>query len=194
MVTRALKVLVPAAVAIGLLAHSVTGAFASDAVGMTNVTGAAADCSQPVHDGACATLFKGSEVMWPGKPPEQATVGIKYTGSATHVFGVYFSKFASRSTLSGAYCTTADPADKMNLVIAQAGRIVYQGTLSQFAAAHHDPSSVLVLNGGRDGAGQPGRWASGDASSFQISVGLDRSADNPYMSCVTTADIAWIGQ
>lgn len=49
---------------------------------------------------------------------------------------------------------------------------------------------MLPLNGGNDGAGEAGRWLSRDASTFTISVGLDISAENPYMSCASTADLA----
>lgn len=194
MVSRALKIGAPVAIALGLLIHTVTGAFASETVGLTNVSGAAGDCNYSTSNGVCATLFTGAHNMWPGKTPELATVTIGYKGATTHAFGVYLSKFESHSARSGAYCTAADPADKMNVVIRQGATIVYSGSLSEFGAAHHDPTSLLTLRGGQSGSGQSGRWISGDSSTFTISVGLDISADNPYMSCVTTADIAWMAQ
>jgi hypothetical protein len=195
MLLRALKIAVPAAVALGLLAASGDGAFAADGIGLTNVAGAAGDCSAPTASGACATLFNGDNLMWPGKQPAVATVTIAYHGHATTTdFGVYLSKFESRSSKSGALCTAADPADRINLAIRQGDSIVYQGTLNELAGAHHDPSSLLPLRGGHQGSGDAGRWADGDASTFTISVGLDISADNSYMSCISTADIAWLAE
>jgi hypothetical protein len=192
-VRRALKIVAPAAVAVALLAAGVQGAFASDGIGLTNVAGAAGDCTSPVTNSACATLFTGGEPMWPGKQPEKATVTIAYHGhSQSQAFGLYLSKFESRSVKSGPYCTAPDPADKLNLTIRQGTEIVYQGTLSSFARDHHDTLTLLPLRGGHDGSGEVGRWANGDTSTFTISVGLDVSADNPYMTCVSTTDLAWL--
>jgi hypothetical protein len=193
MVRTALKIVAPAAAAVALLAAGVQGVFASDGVGLTNIAGAAGDCATPVTNAACATLFKGAEPMWPGKQPEAATLNIAYHGhSETQAFGLYLSKFESRSVQSGPSCTAADPADKLNLTIRQGTVTIYQGTLSDFARTHHDPLTILPLSGGHDGAGQAGRWVDGDASVFTISVGLDISADNPYMTCVSTTDLAWL--
>jgi hypothetical protein len=195
MLLSALKIAAPAAIAIALLTAGVQGAFAADGIGLTNVAGAAGDCSTPTANGACATLFKGDDLMWPGKQPATAAATIAYHGHATsNDFGVYLSKFESRSAKSGAACTAADPAARITLTIRQGETVVYQGSLSDFAGAHHDPSSLLPLRGGRDGSGATGRWAQGDSSTFIISVGLDISADNSYMSCVSTADIAWLAE
>ena len=185
--------MVPAAVAVALLAAGVQGAFASSGIGLTNVAGAAGDCSTPVTNAACATLFTGAQPMWPGKQPEMATVTIAYHGRSTsQAFGLYLSKFESRSARSGPYCTASDPADKLDLTIRQGTATVFQGTLSELASMHGDPITMLVLSGGHDGAGQAGRWADGDASTFTIAVGLDISADNGYMSCQSTFDLAWL--
>lgn len=194
MVSRALKIAAPTVIALGLLVRTMTGAFASETVGISNVAGAAGDCAYATGNGVCATLFTGARNMWPGKAPEQATVTIGYKGTTTHAFGVYLTRFQSRSPRSGALCQAADPALKMNLVISQGSEVIYSGSLSAFGAAHGDSTTMLELRGGHDGSGESGRWADGDSSNFTISVGLDESADNDYMGCVTTTDIAWLAQ
>ena len=69
-----------------------------------------------------------------------------------------------------------------------------QGTLSDFAALHSDPSTLLHLADIQAGAGQVDRMAGGDSSLFTLVVGLNISADNEYMGCVSTADITWFAQ
>ena len=188
----ALKIAAPLVVVAALAVHSFGSAFAAEPIGLTNQSGGIGACSAPTQNSSCATLFQGSAVMWPGKAPEQAHVTIGYHGgSASGIFGVYLPRFESKSARSSSLCTAPDPASKLNLIIVQGQTTIYDGTLAAFAAAHHDPSTVLHLSGGHNGSGAADRWAGGDASDFTLSVGLDISADNPYMGCVSTADIAW---
>ena len=194
MVLAVVKLAAPLLVAGAIALRTLTGFAGTDTIGLTNVSGAAGDCVTATTNARCATLFQGREVMWPGKAPMKANVTITYHGSGTHGFGVYLSSFASKSARSSSLCQAADPADKMNLKIEQGGNTVYEGTLSAFAALYHDSTAMLHLAGGHNGAGTVDRWAGNDSSDFTLSVGLDLSADNPYMGCVSTADIAWLAE
>jgi hypothetical protein len=179
---------------VALLAmHQLTTAFAAPPIGLTNLAGSAADCTAPAANAVCASLFHGGAPLYPGGPAQTASVTIGYhAGTATSAFGVYLPIFASRASASAPMCSAADPASKLDLLITQGAHTVYQGTLADFALAHHDPASMLHLAGGHDGSGAIDRWANGDQSNFTIAVTLDSTAGNPYMGCVSSADIAWL--
>lgn len=190
----AIKLAVPVLAAAVLAFHQLTSALAAPPIGLTNVAGAAGDCTSPSQSAVCATLFPaGASPLYPGGPAEKAQVTITYRASnATSSFGLYLSKFAARAPQSAAVCSAADPASMLDLTVRQGATTIYQGSLSAFAAAHSGPTSMLHLAGGHDGSGAADRWQNGDSSSFSISVALDRAADNAYMGCASTADIDWM--
>lgn len=189
----ALKLAAPLVTAALLGLHQLTSAFAAPAVGLTNVAGSAADCTAPAANAVCASLFHGGTPLYPGGPAQTASLTVGYhAGTTTSNFGVYIPTFASRAATSATVCQAADPASKLDLVITQGSQTVYDGTLSDFAQAHRDPASMLHLAGGHNGAGVLDQWHDGDQSTFTIKVNLDKAADNPYMGCVSSADIAWL--
>ena len=171
--------------ALGVLAfHQLTAAAAAP-IGLTNVTGAAGDCSAPVRDGACASLFHGGPPLWPGGPAEVASVTLGYHGGASSRFGVYLAHFVSRDRRSSATCQADDPAARLTLTILDSsGRSLYSGHLSDFAAAHHDAPSLFRLPALRDG----------QEVTYTLTVALDAAADNAYMGCSTATDIAWLAE
>ncbi len=188
-----LKLATPLATVITLALHQLTGAAAAPTIGLTDVAGVAADCSAPTASAACASLFRSAAQLYPGGPAEVVKVTVGYhAGPPSHAFGVYLPTFSSRHDANAPTCSAADPAGKLDLTIAQGARPIYQGTLAAFATAHSAPASMLHLRGGRDGSGAVDRWRDGDRSTFTITVALNASADNAYMGCVSSADIAWL--
>jgi hypothetical protein len=147
-------------------------------VGLTNVSGQAGDCTAPTRLAACARLFDGSGVLFPGGPAVERSVTVTYHGGHASGFGLYLDQFTSRDGRSQPGCTTADPADKLDLAVSQDGRLLYQGTLSDFHREHGTAPDALPLHG--------------DSGRFTISVAMERSADNTYMGCVSTTDLVWI--
>lgn len=190
----AIKLAVPVLTAAVLALHQLTASFAAAPIGLTNVAGAGADCTTPAANAVCAALFPaGASPLYPGGPAQSAEVTVTYHASSpTASFGVYLTNFSARAAESAPYCSASDPASMLDLTIRQGARTIYQGTLSAFALTHSAPTSMLHLAGGRDGAGSLDRWHDGDSSTFTISVSLDRAADNAYMGCASTADIAWL--
>jgi hypothetical protein len=192
-VLAAIKLAAPLFTVALLAIHQLTTAFAAPPIGLTNIAGSAADCTAPAANAVCASLFHGGAPLYPGGPAQTASVTIGYhAGTPTTAFGVYLPRLTSRETTSAPMCSASDPASRLDLVVTQGGHTVYQGTLSDFGLAHHDPASMLRLAGGHDGSGALNRWADGDQSTFAIAVSLDPAADNPYMGCVSSADIAWL--
>ena len=154
------------------------GLAADSGVGLTNVTGQGGDCTAPTRLAACAPLFDGTGVLFPGGPAVERSVTVTYHGGHASAFGLYLDQFTSREARSQPGCTTADPADKLDLAITQDGRLLYQGTLSSFHREHGTAPDALPLHG--------------DSGRFTISVAMERSADNSYMGCVSTTDLVWI--
>jgi hypothetical protein len=185
----AFKAGLPLIAAAGLLAHSSAG-LAAGPIGLTDVTGKVGDCTAPVSNGVCAPLFDGHQLLWPGEAPQTATVAIGYHGQAPAALALYVSDFTARAAGSGPSCTASDPAAKLDLRIVQAGSLIYSGTLSDLAGAHHDAPTALPLQSPAGSGGSS--WHPGDSSTFTFSVGLDASADNAYMGCVTTAGLTWV--
>ena len=160
------------------------GAFpaglASDGgVGLTNVAGQTGDCAAPVRNAACATLFDGSDILFPGGPAAQRTVTVTWHGGGrpASFLGLFVGNFSSRSASSRPGCTAPDPASRLDLSISQDSRPLYLGTLSAFARDHGSAPSALP--------------AAGDSGRFTIAVALDANADNSYMGCVSSADLVW---
>lgn len=186
---RAIKVLVPAAVAAALLAHgAIAQAHAAAPIGLTDVTpgaAASAQCAAPARDSVCAPLFDGTASLFPGGPAQVRQVRITYTGDRpAHAVGLYVTGFQSRAAGSLGYCTAPDPASMLDVTVSEAGRPVYEGTLSALAAAHGSSPDLVAL---------PGRWA-GEGHTYTISARLDPAAGNPYMGCTSTADFVWFAE
>ncbi|HEX6548896.1 MAG TPA: hypothetical protein VF134_09160 [Candidatus Dormibacteraeota bacterium] len=195
MLGTVLKVGVPLVAAGLLLTHSTAPGLAAGPIGLTNVTGHSGDCAAPTTNAVCAPLFDGHEMLWPGRKLAPATVEIGYHGSQpASVVGLYVSRFETRTPGSGASCTAPDPASTLDLSIDQGGQTIYQGTLSDFASAHGAARTLLPLRAGHDGSGTGERWQPGDSSTFSFTVGLDASAGNSYMGCVSSADLTWLAQ
>jgi hypothetical protein len=155
------------------------GLAADSGVGLTNVSGQAGDCTAPTRLAACATLFDGSGMLFPGGPAVERSLTVTWHGSShPSAFGLYFDKFTSRDVRSQPGCTTLDPTDKLDLTVTQDGRLLYQGTLSSFHREHGSAPDALPLHG--------------DSGRFTISVAMEQSADNSYMGCVSTTDLVWI--
>lgn len=183
MLLAAVKLASPLIAALLLFAGSMTNAFGSQQLTMTNVAGAAGDCTTAASGGVCATLFPAGALLAPGRTlSRQVTIGY-HGGAPTHEFGVYATDYVSRAAASAAFCTAADPAAKLNLAISEAGRPLYNGTLAAFAESHSSPETLLMVGGGR--------WTNGETATFDFSVSLDESADNSYMGCVSRAGLAW---
>jgi hypothetical protein len=154
------------------------GLAAESGIGLTNLSGQAGDCKTPTRMAACAPLFDGSGLFYPGGPAVERSVTVTWHGGHPSAFGLYVDKFSSHDARSQPGCTTADPADKLNLLVAQDGNLLYQGTLSSFHREHGTAPDALHLHG------HSGR--------FTISVAMDLSADNAYMGCVSTTDLVWV--
>jgi len=179
-----LGVLVKAAPLVLAVVALVHGAFpdglaSEGAVGLTNVSGQAGDCVAPVRHGACATLFDGSEVLFPGGPAAVRSVTVTWHGGGrpASVLGLFVDNFSSHNARSQPACTAPDPASRLDLSISQDGRLLYLGTLAGFASEHGTAPGALQ--------------AQGDSGRFTIAVALDRMADNSYMGCVSTGDLVW---
>lgn len=171
----------PLALAVVALLH---GAFADGlasegGVGLTDVSGQPGDCTAPTRQAACATLFDGRQLLYPGGPAVERSLSVTWHGSRpAGRLGLYVNNFSSRSLRSQAGCTATDPASMLDLRVTQDGRPLYDGTLSDFAQNHGSAPDAL-----------PGR---GESGRFTIAVALDEAADNGYMGCVSTADLVWI--
>ncbi len=136
--------------------------------------------------------------MAPGAADKVNSVTITYVGSITTAgFGVYAANFTTKGGGSGATCTAADPASKINLQIEQGSTIIYPtsgsgyGTLAAFAAAYPSSGTSLRLKGGTNGSGALNIWTTNDTSAFTIKVNLDATADNTYQGCQSLADLVW---
>jgi hypothetical protein len=179
----ALKLLGPLAAAAALLAHSSLG-LAQGTIGLTNVAGRAGDCAAPTRASVCAALFDGTSPLFPGGPAQVKQVRIAYSGDRpAHSLGLYLDHFASRAPASQAMCRAADPADALDIRVAEGDQVLYEGPLSDLATVHGAPQSMLDL---------PGPWSGGQPHTFSISVVLDGAAGNAYMGCVSTADFVWL--
>ncbi len=77
----------------------------------------------------------------------RANVKVTYSGSPTHVVGLYVSRFVARDGRSGPSCQAPDPSDRILLQVAEEGAVIYQCTLSQLADSHAQPGSILHLSG-----------------------------------------------
>jgi len=172
---------VPLALAAIALLH---GAFADGlasegGVGLTDVSGQPGDCTAPSRQAACATLFDGRQLLFPGGPAAERSVAVAWNGSRpAAALGLYVDNFSSRNSRSQAGCTAPDPASRLDLTVTQDGRAIYEGTLSDFAQNHGSATTALR--------------ARGESGRFTIAVSLDSAADNSYMGCVSTADLVWI--
>lgn len=171
----------PLALAAAALWHGAfPGGLASEGgVGLTNIAGQAGDCTAPVRNAACATLFDGRDILFPGGPAAQRAVTVTWHGGGrpASFLGLFVNNFSSRNARSQPACTAPDPASRLDLSIKEDSRLLYQGTLAAFARDHGSAPSALQ--------------AAGDSGRFTIAVGLDEIADNSYMGCVSTADLVW---
>ena len=154
------------------------GLAAEGGVGLTNVSGRAGDCTIPTRLAACAPLFDGAETLFPGGPAVERSVTVTWHGGRASEFALYVDHFTSHDARSQPRCAAEDPAGKLDLRVDQDGVLLYQGTLGDFQRAHGTASDGLRLRG--------------DSGRFTIAVALDRSADNAYMGCVSSADLVWI--
>ncbi len=164
----------PLALAVVALLHGAfpDGLASEGGVGLTDVSGGPGDCAAPVRQAACATLFDGSEVLFPGGPAVERSLTVAWHGGGPAAsLGLYANRLSTR-------CAAVNPAEKLDLTVRQDGSLLYQGTLAGFAQEHGDAPNALV--------------AHGDSGRFTIAVALDRLADNRYMGCSSTADLVWI--
>jgi len=149
-------------------------------------------CSAVSGGQSCGDLFAGAGRLASGVPAEVSQSMLTFNGTvSSRAAGLYVDRFASRGAGSDAVCTAADPASKFDFTVTANGRVLYQGTLAGFAASHADPSSRLSLPGA---SGQLDRWAPGDTVAVDLSVSLDRSADNSYMGCTTDTQFTWFAE
>ncbi|MCS7003449.1 MAG: hypothetical protein NZ518_11425, partial [Dehalococcoidia bacterium] len=139
---------------------------------------------------ACGAIFPiGATNFRPGAE-ETRGVLIANRGGAAPTFGLYVANFVARSPQSAATCVAPDPADRITLRIVVGDIVVYPrggdaGTLAEFAARHGHVSSPLW-------APATPQWQTDQSAIVTIRVGLDRTADNRYQGCVTTADLWWV--
>jgi hypothetical protein len=177
---RILLQAVPLALAAAALLHGFfpDGLASEGGVGLSNVSGRAGDCVAPTRHAACAPLFDGSELLFPGGAPVAREVDVTWHGGHATSLGLYVDNFSSRDARSQPACTAADPADRLDLAVSQDGTLLYEGTLARFARDHGTAAGALD--------------AHGDSGRFRIAVALDRAAGNSYMGCVSTAGLVWI--
>lgn len=170
----------PFALAAFALLHGFGDGLASEGgIGLTNVAGRAGDCVAPTRQAACATLFDGSGILFPGGPAVERSLTVTWHGNghAASALGLYVANFTSHDPRSQPGCTAADPADRLDLSVSQDGTLLYTGSLSDLARDHGSATDTLL--------------ARGDSGLFKIAVSLDRAAGNGYMGCVSTADLVW---
>ena len=149
-------------------------------------------CSQSASSQVCGNLFTAAGPMVPGGPALSRTVTLAYSGSAASTeAGLYLQGFQSRTADSAATCSAADPASKLDLTISEGGSTLYQGSLSDFAAAHSDPAGRFALAGA---TGRPDTFNPGDRVDVSLAIGLDRSAGNEFMGCLSTTDFVWFAE
>lgn len=178
-----------AAIGAAILAGTVHAGFVTTPATLTQ---SGPGCSQSASSQVCGDLFPAAGPMTPGGPALSRTVTLTYSGSAASTeAGLYLQGFQSRTAASALTCTAADPASKLDLTISQGGRTLYQGSLSDFAAAHSDPADRFALAGT---SGRPDSWNPGDKVDASLAVGLDQSAGNEYMGCTSTTDFIWFAE
>lgn len=177
--------LIGSAAAIGVAAIAAgSTAQATFHSGPVALTATAAGCSQGAAGSECSRLFDGGQVLYPGSAPITRNVSVSYSGDrSSSEAGLYLTHYATKATRSGSTCTATDPGSMLNLLISENGIVLYQGTLSAFAAAHADPSTLLALHGGH--------LSPGAVLTLTMSVSMNRAADNAYMSCATDTNFAW---
>jgi hypothetical protein len=180
---------VVAGLAAAVIAVNAQAAFSG---GVPTLTQSGAACSAVKGGQTCGDLFAGAGVLAPGGPAEVRQAVLTFNGTGpSRAAGLYLEHFASRGAASDPVCTAADPASKFDFTVSANGQVLYQGTLSAFAATHLDPSSRLSLPGR---TGQPDRWTPGDTVAVDLSVSLDRSADNSYMGCTADTQFTWFAE
>ena len=146
-------------------------------------------CSAAAAGEVCANLFAGGGPMAPGGPAEVRTAVLTLNGgSASTTVGLYFQGFASRGPASDRICSATDPASKFDFTVTAGGRVLYEGTLADFAATHLSPPTELLIPGRSD------RWARGETMPVTLAVKLDRSADNSYMGCASDTEFVWLAE
>lgn len=172
-----------AALAVAAIAAG-SSAQASFHPGAVSLTATAAGCSPAATGSECSRLFDGGQVLFPGSAPITRSITVSYAGdrSSTEA-GLYLTHFTSRATRSGAGCTAADPGSMLTLTVSLGGTVLYEGTLSAFAATHADPTTLVTINGGRLNPGQ--------AVTLTMSIAMNRAADNSYMGCASDTNFAW---
>lgn len=165
----------PLALAASALLHGGfnDGLASEGGLGLTDVAGQPGDCATPTRLAACAPLFDGAEILFPGGPAVTRSVTVTWHGNGrpASAFGLYGDHLVT-------HCAGVNPAAKLDLTVSQDGVLLYSGTLAGFAAEHGSAPDALP--------------ARGDSGRFTIAVALDGSADNRYMGCSSTADLVWI--
>lgn len=148
---------------------------------------AGAGCAAGATGEVCANLFANGRAMAPGGPAQVREVALTLNGggNATEV-GLYLQGFVSRGPASDRICSAADPASKFDFEVTVAGRMLYTGSLADFAAAHSAPMTQLPIPARGSG------WAPGDTVRVTLAVRLDASADNSYMGCITDTEFVWL--
>ena len=174
--------------------------FKAGTVAMTNVAGSVVsgtNCSTETINGVCATLFTLAGLV-PGAAASSNTATITYTGTlTTSDFRLFATSYSTKTGASAAVCTATDPATKVDLQVKIGTTIIYPtsgsgfGTLAGFAAAYTTSANGLQLNGGTNGSGSAGIWATNDASTYTINVALNSTVDNTYQGCQSSATLNW---
>jgi hypothetical protein len=132
------------------------------------------------------SLFDGSQVLYPGSPPQTRTTNLTFTGGTTAgVVGVFAQNYQSRGPAALALCTAANPGQGYALTVSSEGTQVFQGTLAEFAAGHGGGQDVLAL---------PGSWRSGSSHAVTMTISMPNSDGNEYMGCSPTTDFVWFAE
>jgi len=134
--------------------------------------------------GGNTPIFNSSQQYIPGDTPTVEYAHLRLAGPvSSSAAGLYITNFQSKAPSSLSICTAPNPADKFDVTIDEGSQVLYSGTLSDLASEHNSPQTLLPISGG---VLKPGQTAT-----IKLSVGLDVSADNPYMGCSVSASLAW---
>ncbi|HUZ89026.1 MAG TPA: hypothetical protein VMU49_04275 [Candidatus Acidoferrales bacterium] len=126
----------------------------------------------------------GSQLFLPGAPARVASYQLRLDGPVkSRVAGLFVDGFGSADVTRSPRCTAADPAAGFDVAISEGGVQLFAGRLSQLAREHGSAPDVLPLS--------QGRLVPGQVVTVQVSVELDRAADNRYMGCSLAGDMSW---
>jgi hypothetical protein len=146
-------------------------AFTHTGQPVITVADATGDAAQSCATGCAPAISTESAIMVPGVL-QTKKLKVSYNGSGGRL-AIRLGRYSAKAADSSPLCRAADPADKIDLRIEQDGRLVFDGTLSEFAGV-----AGAELSTSRD-------------SVVTFTYGLDGSAGNAYMGCRSAADLVW---